>query len=371
MKFKESSPRLRGQAVAATVLIGIWVAFGAIGCSSNGLHLPASMWPFKGKAAGTGGTAGSDVAAAAPYVPPPPAPVNGEMVDSVIASVDGTPITSHDVASFDSSELARQSGGADLPTDPNAKLKALITQQLMQVEASKYASKVDDADVDRYIEGIEQQHSLTEEQLRAQLQKQSVSYATFREKIRKQVQATEMFRREVRDKISISDADIDAYYKDHQDEFTIADEKYQLAQILIAASASASPTEVAAAQAKAEDVRRQAAKGKDFADLARQYSDDDSKSKGGELGVFSPRDLNDYILAGIKDAKPGDVSKVIRTKYGFHVVKVEQHQVPGLAPFADVRGSIREKLQADRSKDDMQRWMDHDLVKDHYVETTP
>src|SRR5262249_26903943 len=157
-------PRRSGQAIAARLLVSAWLACGATACSSNGLHMPASMWPFKGKAA-AGSTSAKEVAAAVPYVPPAPSPVNGEVVDSVIASVDGAPITSHDVASFDSSELARQTGGADVPSDPNAKLKALITQQLMQDEASKYASKVDDADVDRYIEGLEQHNGINEAQL--------------------------------------------------------------------------------------------------------------------------------------------------------------------------------------------------------------
>ena len=211
---------------------------------------------------------------------------------------------------------------------------------------------------------------MTDEQLHAQLQAQGVSYTDFRATIRKQVQAMAMFQHEVRDKVVVSDADIEAYYKDHPDQFNVTDEKYRLAQILIAAPAGATPEQVEAAKHKAQEVREQAAKGKDFGDLARQYSDDDSKSKGGELGQFSPDDLNDDIAAGIKNVKVGDVSDVIHTKYGFHVIKVEDHQVPGGLPLSEVKAGIRQKLQADRSKDDFQKWIDRDLVKEHYVETT-
>jgi peptidyl-prolyl cis-trans isomerase SurA len=257
-----------------------------------------------------------------------------------------------------------------VPDDPNAKLKALITQDLIQEESQKYASKVDDSDVDRMIQEIEGRNHISDEQLRAQLQAQGVSYDQFRANVRKQAQATAMFQHEVRDKVAVSDADIEAYYKDHPDEFNVADEKYQLAQILIAAPASATPEQVQAAKRKADEVHAMAAQGKDFGELAREYSDDDSKTKGGELGEFDPNDLNDAIAAGIKNVKVGGVSDVIRTKYGFHILKVEEHQVPGGMPLTEVKAGIRQKLQADRSKDDFQKWVDQDLVKEHYVETS-
>lgn len=361
-------------AVLAAGALGL----GATGCSSSGLHLPGWLWPRKTVAGQTGAAGASlpeeSLKAAAPYSPPPPPPRTANTVDGVVASVDGNPITLQDVKTFGTGqgkETSDPAGGAPsaVPDEPNAKLKALITQQLIQEESQKYASKVDDGDVERFIQGIEERNHMTDEQLRAQLQAQGISYAQFRATIRKQVQAMAMFQHEVRDKVVISDADIEAYYKEHPDEFNVAEEKYHLAQILIAAPKDASAEQVAAAKHKAEEVHAQAVKGKDFADLARQYSDDDSKTNGGELGQFSPDELNDDIAAGIRNVKVGDVSPVIRSKYGFHIIKVEDHQMPGGMPLTEVKGEIRQKLQADRSKDDFQKWIDRDLVKEHYVET--
>jgi len=356
---------------------GLILALSGGGCSSAGLHLPTGLFSSGSKNAASATaptTLGTLPTDAADYTPRPQAPLSGEMVDSVVANVDGDPITSHDVDNFKAGKPGDQSGqsaAADaVPDEPSAKLKAIITQQLIQAEAQKYADKVDDGDVDRFIEGIEQRNHMSEDQLRAQLQSQGVSYATFRANIRKQVQAMTMFQHEVRDKTVIPDSEIDAYYKDHPDEFSVTEEKYRLAQILIMVPSDATPEQVAAAQRKAEDVRSQAVKSGDFAGLARQFSDDDSKSKGGELGVFSATDLNDDIAAGIKDVKIGDISKVIRTKHGFHIVKVEAHQVPGTVPLAEVKNQIREKLQGEQSKEYFDKWVDQDLVKEHYVETT-
>ena len=96
---------------------------------------------------------------------------------------------------------------------------------------------------------------------------------------------------------------------------------------------------------KADEVHAKAVKsGADFGALALEYSDDDSKTKGGELGEFAPDDLNDAVLAAIKNSKAGDISQVVKTKYGFHIVKVEEHQTPGLAATGPGRGKIRDNF---------------------------
>ena len=294
----------------------------------------------------------------------------------MVASVDGNPITSHDVTSFNANAATGMGGlsgpgGAAAPTadDPGSVLKALITQQLLEEESRKFADKIDDDDVARYIQNVEERNHMTDEQLRAQLQQQGMSYDAFRRSIRQQVEAMTMIDKEVRQKIVIPDSQVEAYYKEHPDEFKITDERYRLAQILIAVPPDAPPDQVAAAQAKADDVRKQLQKGADFGDLARKYSDDDSKNKDGELGYFGPNDLNDDIAKAITNLKPGDVSPVVHTKYGFHIVKVEEHHTPGVVPFAEVKGAIREKMMTDQAKAEFQKWIDTDLAGQHDVET--
>ncbi len=305
--------------------------------------------------------------------PEPPPPANGDSVDSIVASVDGEPITSHDVKVFSASNAAAatQAGGAapSVPEDSRAVLKELIVQRLLQQESQKYADRVTDEEIDHYIEAMKQKGNITEDQLRSQLQSQGVTYDEFRNTVRKQVQAMAMIDKEVRQKILITDAQVEAYYKEHPDEFTITAEKYQLAQILIAVPANSPPDQVEAARKKAEDLHKKAVTGADFGDLARQFSDDDSKGKGGELGEFSPSELNDSIAAAVAKLKAGDISDVVRTQYGFHIIKVEAHQKPGSQSLADVKPQIREKLLTEAAKGEFQKWVDRDLVKQHYVVT--
>jgi parvulin-like peptidyl-prolyl isomerase len=297
-----------------------------------------------------------------------------ETIDRVVAAVDGTPITTYDLkntAAKPGGPLSAGQPGIAVPTsdDPQEKLEALILQQMLDHESLKYLEKLDEDQVDRYISNVEERNHLTDEQLRGQLKSQGMSYDSFRANIRKQVAAMEMFDREVRQKILVPDPEIEAYYKAHPEEFTTSDEKYRLAQVLVAAAMGATPEQTDAAKKKAEDIRKQAEKGADFGDLARQYSDDDSKTKGGELGEFAPSELNDEIAAAVAKLKAGEISEVVHTKYGFHVVKVEEHVEPGTRPLAAVRGQIRDKLASDRAKAEFQKWINDKLRQQHSVET--
>jgi peptidyl-prolyl cis-trans isomerase SurA len=116
-------------------------------------------------------------------------------------------------------------------------------------------------------------------------------------------------------------------------------------------------------------VRARAAKGDDFGDLARVYSDDDSKTNGGELGWFAPADINDQILAAVKPLKPGEISAPVRTSHGIHIVKLEEHEVPGVVPLSEVKAPIRAQLIDQETAKQLQKWVESDLVKQHYVET--
>ncbi|MGH7932242.1 MAG: peptidylprolyl isomerase [Candidatus Binataceae bacterium] len=320
---------------------------------------------------------GTGAILAAALIAPRPAAAQ-QVINSVVASVDGNPITSRDIQLFKTTNGAAVSGspgnasGAASTTnlnDSKAVLKALITQQMLQNEAQKYSDRIDDSQVNNYIANLEQHAHINDTQLRSELRTQGVTYDEFRANVRKQLEAMAMIDKEVRQKIVIPDSEIEAYYKAHPEEFQVKEEKYKLAQILIALPPDATTDQVAAARKKADEVRKKAVNGGDFAFLASEYSDDDSKTKGGELGYFAPGDLLDSITNGIAGLKPGAISPVIRSKYGFHVIKVEEHDKPGEKPFGEVKDQIRDKLMTEQAKTEFQTWVDKDLVKQHYVET--
>ncbi|MBV8773495.1 MAG: peptidylprolyl isomerase [Deltaproteobacteria bacterium] len=345
-------------------------AIGCCGCTSSNLDLLKLAWKKRGQPVGTRPSPYAPVPIGPPSPPTPQNPTEyGQSVDRVVASVDGNPITNFDIHNPGAGAANAAAGNNPAAMDPDTTLKQLIAQQLLDQEAQKYADRVDDSEVDRFIQQIEDQNHLTDTQLRAQLQAEGTSYEAFRKRAFTQVETMEMVQREVRAKIHVPDSAIETYYKDHPDEFTVNQEKYRLAQILITVPNGAPPDKVAAAQKKAAEVRALALKGTDFGELARQYSEDDSKNKGGELGEFNPADLNDQIAAAVKQTKAGDVAPLVHTRYGFHIIKVEEHQQAGVQPLTAVRDQIHDKLVTEQAKDKFEQWVDQDLAKRHDIET--
>jgi peptidyl-prolyl cis-trans isomerase SurA len=315
-------------------------------------------------------------------VAPPPAPVdqpetvdqemaeNAPAVDRVVASVDGDPITMREVKDFSASH-GQPIDTDNFATSDTAKtaVKALIGEKLLEQEVKKYDDKVDEAQVDKYITTLREDKHLSEAEFQSQLQASGMTNEDLRKRARLDLEKAMMIEEEVRAKIEVPDADIKAFYDAHKEDFTIDKERYNLAQVLIALPPNPTPAQVAAAQKKAEMVRARAVKGDDFGDLARVYSDDDSKSNGGELGWFAPGDINDSILAAVKPLKPGEVSAPVRTNHGIHIVKLEDHQVPGVVPLSEVKAQIRSQLTDQQTSAQLEKWVESDLVKQHYVET--
>jgi parvulin-like peptidyl-prolyl isomerase len=390
----------RGAADVATALVaslGIVLAGAVSGCSVD-LLKPGSFDTFKQAAASstvtapsasasTGAANSSRAAKPAPNPvteaqtdepPPPPAPVASDepaepstpALDRVVASVDGDPITMREVKDF-AAQRGQPIQTDDFASSDAAKVavKALIGEKLLEQEVKKYDDKVDEAQIEKYIQQLRQDKHMSDVEFRAQLQASGMSYDELRKRARLDIEKAMMIEQEVRAKIDVPDTDIKAYYDTHKEDFTITKERLKLAQILIALPPNPTAAQVSAAQKKADMVRARAAKGGDFGDLARVYSDDESKSNGGELGWFAPSDVMDQILAAVKPLKPGEISAPIRTSHGIHIVKLEEHEVPGLVPLNDVKAPIRAQLVDQQSGAQLEKWVESDLVKQHYVET--
>jgi peptidyl-prolyl cis-trans isomerase SurA len=300
----------------------------------------------------------------------PATPRAEQIVDQVVATVDGDPITMQDLKKY------AASAGVQLPADDSPgsleikrhALENLIGEKMVDHEMSTV--DVDDEQVDRFIAQFEAGNHITDAELRAQLAQHGITYEAYRKRAREEVQKMTIIQREVQAKIVISHAQIAAYYNSHISEFSSSQERYKLAQILVAYDPiSAPPMLKQAALAKAEGLRKRAVKGDDFAALAAKYSDDDSKTQGGELGYFKPDEINDQILAAISKLKAGQISEVVKTNHGFHVVKVEEHQEAGVKPLSEVSDQIRQKLLALEMQDKFRHWVNTELIKNHSVQT--
>ncbi len=293
-------------------------------------------------------------------------PVTGlaVVINRILATVDGEPITVRDLERFMTANIrGRQLGAANQA----AVLDAVIMDRIVTKEASAQGLVVRDQDVDRYIEAIKERNRITDEQLQQALQQQNISMDHYRQQIREEIQRQQLVSREIGGKVSVTPEDIQRYYETHREEFTTA-ERMEVAHIVFILRPDATPDQVAATLARAEDVRRQIAGGADFAEMAARYTEDGSGPHGGNLGWFKAGELLEPLERVASQLKVGEVSQPVRTPVGVHLIKLlalEGESQESLDAHAD---EIKQRLYAEALDERYRKWVDEDLRKRHHVE---
>jgi len=147
------------------------------------------------------------------------------------------------------------------------------------------------------------------------------------------------------------DEEIRRYYDENAAKF--AREKQVRAQhILFRVKPDAPQDEVEKIRADAQKILDEAKKGKDFAELAKKYSQDEaSAKKGGELGFFSQKQMEQAFSAAAFALKPGEISDLVRTPYGFHIIKSEEISEARTAPLEEVKGDIERDIKSQGAQD--------------------
>lgn len=294
-----------------------------------------------------------------------------QSIDAIVASVNGEPLTMRDLKAFCAAvgiKLPEGDGPQSVAIRRDA-LRGLIQSKLMDLELESFSSQIGDSAIDRYIDKIREKNHVSEEGFKAEVVRNGLTWADYRKHVRTELEKMELLDHRVRPKINVTPEQINAYYAAHKQEFTVKDERFELAQILVAVAPNASPAQRDAARKKAEALRKRAVAGEDFGELARQNSDDDSASKGGELGTFAPDEILNQVRVAVAKLDAGQISEVVETSHGFHIIKVEQHQRAGVRPLGEVHEEIRGRLEDEATETYLKRWMDEDLVKGHHVET--
>lgn len=179
--------------------------------------------------------------------------------------------------------------------------------------------------------------------------------------------ATLYVKREIIDNIHISDDDIKAYYKAHEDEL-MTPAMVRARHILFRVDDNAPEEEKQKTLIKAEGILDKIKSGEDFAQLASEFSDDTvTKTNGGDLGVFA----RGRMVKSFEDAafalKPGEVSEIVETPFGYHIIKVDEKIDASVTPYDSVKDSIKQRLIQERTQSEISEFTEKAL-KDADVE---
>jgi peptidyl-prolyl cis-trans isomerase SurA len=235
-------------------------------------------------------------------------------------------------------------------------LENLINERLAAKEITRLKISVSDAEVDNAIAGLRQENHLSEEALEAQLRKEGKTLDDLRQQIREDIERAMLINREVRSKTVVTDEQVEAYYRSHPEEFQ-GKQRHRLQDIFLPLAPDASPRERSQAQALAEQILGRLRLGADFAFMARRYSQGPGAEEGGDLGFFSEGDLDPVLERAIDGLGPGDISPVIVTDKGLHIIKVIEAQRTSPKALKEVRESIRRQLYQEEINRKYAKWL--------------
>ncbi|MFO1321064.1 MAG: peptidylprolyl isomerase [Burkholderiales bacterium] len=199
-------------------------------------------------------------------------------------------------------------------------LERLITTRVLGQYAKETGLRVEDAQVDRAIGRIAQDNKMSPEEFRAVVAEEGMDWSQYREDIRGELTTARLREREVDTRITVSDSEIDNYLKLAQ--ASGQNEEYNLLHILVTLPEAASAEQIQARRARADEGLAKLRAGADFKQISATYSDAPNALQGGELGWRTAGRLPNLFVQAIANMKPGDLSQVLRSPNGFHILKL-------------------------------------------------
>ncbi len=247
-------------------------------------------------------------------------------LDRVVAVVNTDVITRlelEDQYKLATRELARQ--GTPLPQRgllEKQLLDRMVTNRVLSQFARDTGLRIDETQVDRAIARIAKSNNLDIGELKEALREEGIDYTRYREDLRTELLISRLRDREVDARTNVSDAEVDAYLRTQ--EASGRNDEFNLLHILVTVPEAASPEQVQARRAKADEALRKLREGADFKQVSATYSDAPNALQGGELGWRPMGRLPTIFAQAVGTMKVGDVSQVLRSPNGFHLLKLTE-----------------------------------------------
>lgn len=257
--------------------------------------------------------------------------------DFIVAVVNSEPVTNQEV--LRELQRAKQQLAQQGKTQVNSQeltrqvLDRLINDKIQLQLAKETGIKVDDAALDLAEQNIARQNQIDVATLRQKLAAEGMTVSQFRAQLRDQLTLTRLRERDVEPRVRVSDLEVEQALREQQSSITDpALLEINLSQILIAVPEKATPVQVAALEARAMRALGRARAGNDFVALVREFSDAPDKARDGQLGLRAADRYPPLFVTATQALKVGDISDLVRSGAGFHILKVTEKNasVPAL-----------------------------------------
>lgn len=276
---------------------------------------------------------------------------HAELVDRVAAVVNNDVIALSEVEARAAPELQRLRGEPDAAKRAELRgvlvkrvLDGLIGEKLMDAQVRELNIDVSDSEVDLGVDDVKRQNNVDGAQFEQLLAQEGYTVPAFRQFMKKHLSKLKLVNLKVRSKVKVTEEDMKAEYnKVSRDE--LQDFEVRARHILVQVQPKATPEQAEQARLKAVALMNEAKKpGVDFGALAKAKSEGPSASDGGDLGFFK-RGVMVAEFDKVAFGMPiGGISEPVRTKFGWHVIKVEEHRAMPAKPYEEMKDMLRERL---------------------------
>lgn len=283
-----------------------------------------------------------------------------EIVDRIAGVVNGQPIALSDVterAQLELTRLAAVPAGPERDAQRTAILKRaldiLVEERLVESEAATFQLEVSEEEQSKSVEMLAKQNGLTSEQFKEELARQKLDYAQVKDSLRRQALRFKLLQAKVKPR-KVTDEEIKSAYAalGANPEFEV-----RARHIYARIPSGATPAQQEAAKLKIDKAVARLAKGDEFAVVARDLSDGPTASTGGDLGYFRKGMMLPELEAAALRIKASEVSPVLKTPSGYHLVKVEDRRPLPQRPLAELQETIRAQLSQESVLREQDRYM--------------
>jgi len=274
-------------------------------------------------------------------------PYHGTVVEDIVADVNDQVISKsdYDRAQDELEQEARQQGWSqqELYQQRRDLLRSLIDKQLLLSKGKELGITGETQLVKRLDDMRKQYHLDSMEDLQKAAEAQGVSFEDLKEQIRENIITSEVIGQEVGSHIQVSPSEIQDYYNTHHQEFEHPEE-VRLSEILVPTPNPDDAAQVADAEKKADGIEARLKAGADFATIAKADSGGSTAAEGGDLGEYKHGQLAPVLEQATFGLKAHQFTEPIRTRQGWLILEVTDHQNAGLAPLSEVENQIQEEV---------------------------
>ena len=301
------------------------------------------------------------------------APAGAEMVDRIVAVVNGDIIVLSELRQISRSYMERmnaqfkvEAGDEQFREAEKRILDQLIDEKMVNQEADRLAITISEREIDMAVKDMQNRNKMNDAQFAAALAEEGLTLQKYKEQIKRQMRKVRVIDQEIKSRIQVPQEEIDAYYEKHAEDFN-AEPEVRIQQIRLIIPPESGEGEINRIQAQAESILSKIKQGEDFNSLVGLYSQDPSASAGGDMGTFKRGELLPAIDEYAFSMKEGEVSPVIRTEGGFHIVKVLARREPTALSEEERRAEVKDVLFNQKAEELFKEWIAK-LRKKAYIE---